>query len=84
MGLVACAANYRPWAKSPSYAALKSWLELRLNRGLPESAVYDLSTVRQPGTRKLVHGQYLIYYQIREAERIVEVLRVSPLNLAHH
>jgi len=33
---------------------------------------------RRPGTRRLLHRQYLIYYQIRESERTVEVLRFWP------
>ena len=30
---------------------------------------------KRPGHLKLVHGNYLIYYRIKEAEKIVEVLR---------
>ena len=30
---------------------------------------------RRPGYLKLVHGNYLIYYRIKEKEKVVEVLR---------
>ena len=44
-------------------------------RSLASLPYRGAAVARRPGTRRLVHGRYLIYYQIREAERIVEVLR---------
>jgi len=41
-----------------------------------ESLPFRGSRVRKrPGYLKLVHGNYLIYYRIKEEEKIVEVLR---------
>jgi toxin ParE1/3/4 len=41
-----------------------------------ESLPFRGSQVRKrPGYLKLVHGNYLIYYRIKEEEKIVEVLR---------
>jgi toxin ParE1/3/4 len=41
-----------------------------------ESLPFRGSRVRKrPGYLKLVHGNYLIYYRIKQEEKIVEVLR---------
>jgi len=41
-----------------------------------ESLAFRGSRVRKrPGYLKLVHGNYLIYYRIKQEEKIVEVLR---------
>ena len=41
-----------------------------------ESLPFRGSRIRKrPGYLKLVHGNYLIYYRIKEEEKIVEVLR---------
>ena len=44
-------------------------------RSLASLPYRGAAVARRPGTHRLVHGPYLIYYQIREAERTVEVLR---------
>ena len=63
-------------AEANPEAALKFGAELAAQaRSLAEMPHRGASVARRPGTRKLVHGQYLIYYQVREAERTVEVLR---------
>ena len=40
-----------------------------------ESLPFRGSQVRKRGYLKLVHGNYLIYYRIKEEEKVVEVLR---------
>jgi toxin ParE1/3/4 len=63
-------------AQANPEAALKFAARLAAQaRSLSELPHRGASVPRRPGTRKLVHGQYLIYYQIREIERTVEVLR---------
>ena len=40
-----------------------------------ESLPFRIRVRKRPGYLKLVHGNYLIYYRIKEEEKIVEVLR---------
>ena len=50
-----------------------------------ESLPFRGSQVRKrPGYLKLVHGNYLIYYRIKEEEKVVEVLRFVHGALAEH
>ena len=43
-------------------------LELMPNRGAPVR--------RRPGLRKLAHRHYLVIYRVREADELVEIVRV--------
>jgi len=57
-----------PWLKSSVASQLTK--HSALNPCLSVAAEFV-----RPGDLKLVHGNYLIYYRIKEEEKIVEVLR---------
>ncbi len=46
--------------------------------GLTDEAQADLGAVvrRRPGTRKLTHRHYLIFYQVNDTAHWVEVVRI--------